>query len=194
MIKTGFKSLDNLVDFSKSGVTILSGFGFADMLSGDIANNICLRQECDVLEIVSCKKEYLIKRLLVNNANVSYRKWAVKDQYTKEELQQIGQATVDLIEVTKRLPTIIEDDFETNKLAKVVDNYANFYADSEEIQTLIVIDIYPLNSEMKSKFEKENNRKNLRLGGVVCQHLTNWYAKADRQKLLSLRLLHCRRV
>ena len=37
------------------------------------------------------------------------------------------------------------------------------YADSEEIQTLIVIDIYPLNSEMKSKFEKENNRKNLKL-------------------------------
>ena len=67
--------MDNLVDFSKSGVTILSGFGFADMLSGDIANNICLRQECDVLEIVSCKKEYLIKRLLVNNANVNYKKW-----------------------------------------------------------------------------------------------------------------------
>ena len=62
MIKTGFKSLDNLVDFSKSGVTILSGFGFADMLSGDIANNICLRQECDVLEIVSCKKRVSNKK------------------------------------------------------------------------------------------------------------------------------------
>ena len=33
---------------------------------GDIANNICLKQECDVLEIVGCKKEYLIKRIFVN--------------------------------------------------------------------------------------------------------------------------------
>ena len=30
---------------------------------GDIANNICLKQECNVLEIVGCKKEYLIKRM-----------------------------------------------------------------------------------------------------------------------------------
>ena len=71
---------------------------------GDIANNICLKQECDVLKIVGCKKEYLIKRIFVNECNVNYRKWTRK------------------------------------------------------IQTLIVIDIYPFNSEMKSKFEKENRR------------------------------------
>ena len=124
---------------------------------GDIANNICLKQECDVLEIVGCKKEYLIKRIFVNECNVNYRKWTIKTEYTKEELQQIGQKTVDLIEVMKRLPTIIEDDFESNKLVKVVDNYANHYADREEIQTLVVLDVYPLNSEMESRFEKENN-------------------------------------
>lgn len=39
---------------------------------GDIANNICLKQECDVLEIVGCKKEYLIKRIFVNE-NTSFR-------------------------------------------------------------------------------------------------------------------------
>ena len=166
MIKTGFKSLDNLVDFSKSGVTILSGFGFADMLSGDIANNICLRQECDVLEIVSCKKEYLIKRLLVNNANVSYRKWAVKDQYTKEELQQIGQATVDLIEVTKRLPTIIEQEldlYNLRNIAKLVDKWANCYADREDISTAVILDISPLNRETKNKNEKRYTRESVKL-------------------------------
>ena len=98
MIKTGFESLDNLIDLNKAGLTVLTGIGFTDMLSGDIANNICLEQECDVLEVVSCKKEYLIKRLLINNASVNYKKWAVKDQYTKQELGQIGQKTVDLIE------------------------------------------------------------------------------------------------
>ena len=39
---------------------------------GDIANNICLKQECNVLEIVGCKKEYLIKRIFVNE-NTSFR-------------------------------------------------------------------------------------------------------------------------
>ena len=39
---------------------------------GDIANNICLKQECDVLEIVRCRKEYLIKRIFVNE-NTSFR-------------------------------------------------------------------------------------------------------------------------
>ena len=126
---------------------------------GDIANNICLKQEYDVLEIVDCKKEYLIKRIFVNECNVNYRKWSRKTEYTKEELQQIGQKTVDLIEVMKRLPTIIENDFSLNELVKVVNNYANYYADREEIQTLVVLDIYPLNSEMNSKFEKENNRR-----------------------------------
>lgn len=166
MIKTGFKSLDNLVDFSKSGVTILSGFGFADILSGDIANNICLQQECDVLEVVNCKKEYLVKRLLVNNANVNYKKWTLKDQYTKEELQEIGQAKVDLIEVTKRLPTIIEQEldlYNLRNIAKLVDKWANCYADREDISTAVILDIFPLNREVKSKNEKRYTRESVKL-------------------------------
>ena len=166
MIKTGFKSLDNLIDLNKAGVTVLTGIGFANMLSGDIANNICLGQEYDVLEVVSPKKEYLIKRLFVNNAGVNYKKWAVKDQYTKQELQQIGQATVDLIEVTKRLPTIIEQELDLYNLgnvAKLVDKWANCYADSEDIMTLVVLDLFPLNKEMKCKEEKRYTRESVKL-------------------------------
>ena len=57
MIKTGFKSLDKLIDLNHAGIAVLTGIGFADILSGDIAHNICLQQEYDVLEIVSPKKE-----------------------------------------------------------------------------------------------------------------------------------------
>lgn len=158
MIKTGFKSLDNLIDLNKAGLTILTGISFADILSGDIANNICLQQECDVLEVVNPKKEYLIKRLLVNNANVNYKRWTIKDQYTKQELQQIGQATVDLIETTRRLPTIVEQDLELYKLkniARLVDEWANHYADCEDISTAVILDISPLNKEMKINDNEE---------------------------------------
>ena len=166
MIKTGFKSLDKLIDLNHAGIAVLTGIGFADILSGDIAHNICLQQEYDVLEIVSPKKEYLIKRLLVNNANVNYKKWTLKDQYTKEELQQIGQAIVDLIETTRRLPTIIEQDLELYKLknvAKLVDEWANCYADREDISTAVILDIFPLNREVKSKNEKRYTRESVKL-------------------------------
>ena len=159
MIKTGFKSLDNLIDLNK-GITILTGIGFADILSGDIANNVCLEQERDVLEVVSPKKEYLIKRLLVNNANVNYKKWTIKDQYTKQELQQIGQVTVDLIETTRRLPTIVEQDLELYKLknvARLVDEWANHYADREDISTAVILDISPLNKEIKFNDNEEKD-------------------------------------
>ena len=166
MIKTGFKSLDKLIDLNHAGIAVLTGIGFADILSGDIAHNICLQQEYDVLEIVSPKKEHLIKRLLVNYANVNYKKWTLKDQYTKEELQQIGQATVDLIETTRRLPTIIEQDLELYKLknvAKLVEEWANCYADSEDISTAVILDIFPLNREAKSKNEKRYARESVKL-------------------------------
>ena len=106
-MNTGFKNLDKILNLENSEVILITGIN-SDILSGDIANNICLRQEYEVLEVVSHKKEYLIKRLLVNQSNVDYKKWTLKDKYTDKELQQIGQATVNLIEVTKRLPTIIE--------------------------------------------------------------------------------------
>lgn len=166
MIKTGFKSLDTLVDLNKPRLTVLTGIGFADMLSGDIANNVCLGQEYDVLEVVSPKKEYLIKRLFVNNANVNYKKWTIKNQYTKQELEQIGQATVNLIEVTKRLPTIIEQELDLHNLknvARLVDKWANCYADREDIMTLVVLDVFPLNKEMKCKEEKRYTRETVKL-------------------------------
>lgn len=154
MIKTGYNELDNLIDLNEAGITILTGISLANILSGDIANNVCLQQECDVLEIVDCKKEYLIKRLLINNADINYRNWTLKDRYTKKELQQIGQKTVDLIETTKRLPTIIEQDLELKNIARLVDKWANCYADREDIITLVVLDIFPINKEMKYKEEK----------------------------------------
>ena len=108
-MKTGFDNLDKLINLRQSGVILLTG-AFAEVLSGDIANNICLKQNYEVLEIVSHKKEYLIKRLLVNKCNVDYKKWTLKNEYTEKELQEIGQATVNLVEVTNRLPTIIEQE------------------------------------------------------------------------------------
>ena len=166
MIKTGYKELDKLIDLNKAGVTVLTGISFADILSGDIAGNVCLEQECDVLEVVSPKKEYLIKRLLVNNANVNYKKWTLKDQYTKQELQQIGQATVDLIETTRRLPTIMEQEldlYNLRNIAKLIDKWANCYADREDISTAVILDISPLNRETKNKNEKRYKRESVKL-------------------------------
>ena len=60
-MKTGFDNLDKMLDLGKLGVILLTGINFIDILSGDIANNICLNQEYEVLEVVSHKKEYLIK-------------------------------------------------------------------------------------------------------------------------------------
>lgn len=57
-MKTGFKNLDEIIDLEQTGVVLLTGTNFIDMLSGDIANNVCLKQECEVLEVVRHKKEY----------------------------------------------------------------------------------------------------------------------------------------
>ena len=148
-MQTGFKKLDNMINLEKSKVILLTGNNFADILSGDIANNVCLKQNCDVLEVVSNKKEYLIKRLLVNNANVDYRNWTLKNKYTKQELERIGQATVNLIEVTNRMPTIIEQGmnlYNLRKITKIVLDFANVYADREIVSALVVLDIFPLNA------------------------------------------------
>ena len=106
-IKTGFNELDKIIDISKPQLILLTGTMFADILSGDIANNICLKQECEVLEIIHTRKEYLIQRMLVNESNVNYRKWNQENRYTDEELKRIGKSVVNLVEVTKNLPTII---------------------------------------------------------------------------------------
>ena len=39
-MKTGFSDLDKIIDISKPQVIVMSGTN-ADILSGDIANNIC---------------------------------------------------------------------------------------------------------------------------------------------------------
>lgn len=144
---TGFKSLDKIFDIAKSQLILMVGEShFVSMLSGDIANNICLNQSKDVLEIVGVyKKEYLIKRLFVNEAEVSYRDWTIKNKYSDQEYSKIGKSVVNLIEVTKSLPQIIDDtcyeDFKD--ILKIVSNYANLCADKDIIDTLVVIDVPP---------------------------------------------------
>lgn len=157
-MKTGFEGLDEIINLEEPQLILLTGSHFREELSGDIANNVCLKQECEVLEIVSCKKEYLIKRMLVNESNVNYKNWTLKDKYSDDELKQIGQSTVNLIEVTKRLPTIIEQDFNLYNLkevAKLVSDFANHYADKEIVNTLVVLDISPLNSQHKGKYKTQ---------------------------------------
>ena len=43
-IKTGFIELDKIIDISKPQLTLLTGVTLADILSGDIANNICFKE------------------------------------------------------------------------------------------------------------------------------------------------------
>lgn len=152
-MNTGLENLDNIFNIEQPQLVILTGNPIVDMLSGDIANNICLNNDrYEVLEVVRCYKEYLIKRLFINQSEVNYRKWCLKDQYSDEELKQIGQATVNLIETTKRLPRIIENDLGSlNDLKKYIYEFANKYADRDEIMSLIVIDIYPLNNIYNKK-------------------------------------------
>ena len=160
-MKTGFDNLDKMIDLGKSGVILLTGIHFIDILSGDIANNICLNQGYEVLEVVSHKKEYLIKRLLINESNIDYKKWTLKDKYTDKELQQIGQATINLIEVTKRLPTIIEQNmnlYNLKNITKLVSDFANRYADRETAESLAILDVFPLNA---GHIDRRKYRKNI---------------------------------
>lgn len=157
-MKTGFEDLDEIINIEEPQLILLTGTNFIEELSGDIANNVCLKQECEVLEVVSCKKEYLIKRMLVNEADVNYKSWTLKDKYSDDELKQIGQSAVNLIEVTKRLPTIIEQDFNLYNLkevVKLVSDFANHYADRDIVNSLVVLDIFPLNSQHKLKYRKQ---------------------------------------
>lgn len=160
-MKTGFDNLDKMIDLEKSGVILLTGIHFVDILSGDIANNVCLKQNCEVLEVVRHKKEYLIKRLLVNQSNVDYKKWTLKDKYTDKELQQIGQATINLIETTKRLPIIIEQNmnlYNLRNITKIVSDFANRYADRETVGALAILDIFSLNT---GHIDRGKYRKNV---------------------------------
>ena len=165
-MKTGFKDLDEIFNIAEPKLILLTGKNnhFISMLSGDIANSICLEQENEVLEIVGIFKEYLIKRIVVNNANVNYNKWTLKnkyeeEKYTNKELEKIGLATMNLIETTKKLPTIIESEilgYDLKEIKKLILRYANWYADRDEIRTLVVLDIAPFSYDIiKFKWKKE---------------------------------------
>lgn len=160
-MNTGFKGLDEIINIEEPRLILLTGTHFIEELSGDIANNICLKQECEVLEIVRCRKEYIIQRMLVNEANVNYRKWYHKSQYTDEEVKRIGKSTLNLIEAPKRLPTIIEQNmnlYDLQEVARYVSDYANEYADREKVNTLVVLDIFPLGSELKETNERNSKK------------------------------------
>ena len=152
-MKTGFNELDKIIDIGIPQLILLTGIHLIKELSGDIANNVCFRQQDDkdynVLEIVRCRKEYIIQRMIINEANINYRNWYYKEKYTDEELQRIGKAVINVINAPNRIPRIIEQDLELydlRKVAKLIENYANEYADREDIKTLVVVDIFPLSS------------------------------------------------
>lgn len=155
-MKTGLENLDKVFNIEQPQLVLLTGNPSVDMLSGDMANNICLANDrYEVLEVVSCFKEYLIKRLFVNQASVNYRKWSLKNQYNEEELRKIGQATVNLIETTQKLPQIIENKLLNLKdLKKYIYKFVNSYADRDEIMSLIIVDIYPFNNYISCKKDK----------------------------------------
>lgn len=165
-MKTEFKELDKLINLNEPEVIAFTGLSLVDMLTGDIANNICLHQECDVLEMVSHKKEYLIKRLVINQADVNYRNWYRK-AYNNKEIKQIAQSTIDLFETTTRLPTIVETKvMDTKDIIHYIENYANWYADRDEIRTLVILDFFPLNDSYileNSKRDKRYKRESVKL-------------------------------
>ena len=86
-MKTEFEELDKLINLNEPEIIAFTGLKSVDMLTGDIANNICLHQECDVLEMVSHKKEYLIKRLVINQADVNYKNWYLKAYNAEKDPQ-----------------------------------------------------------------------------------------------------------
>ena len=67
----------------------------------------------------------------------------------------IGQATVNLFEATTKLPNIIETNLmELKDIKHYIENYANYYADRDTIDTLVVLDIFPLNYKTYGKHDK----------------------------------------
>ena len=176
-MRTDFKGLDKIINLNEPEMVAFSGSVLVDILTGDIANNICLSQNCEVLEIVSQRKEYLIKRLVINQSNVNYKDWYLK-KYDNKELQQIALAAMNLFDSFKRLPTIIETNTMNLKdIKKYIKNYANHYADKKIIDTLIVLDIFPLNNvyvlknnKYNKKYEKEGLRF-IKSMSKICKNL-----------------------
>lgn len=162
MMKTGFKSLDEIINLAEPQLILLTGTNNIEELSGDIANNVCLKQECDVLEIVNCKLGYILQRMFVNLADVNYRSWYRRNEYTDEELKRIAIKIEDVIEGTKKFPKIIEQGlfvYDLKKVAKFVEDYANHYADrGTPANTLVVLDIFPLKDIQKHLIYSKTRR------------------------------------
>lgn len=165
-MKTEFKQLDKLINLNEPEIIAFTGLKSVDMLTGDIANNICLNQGKEVLELVSHKKEYLIKRLVINQADVNYKNWYLK-AYNDNELKHIALSTINLFETTTRLPTIVETEImELKDIIHYIENYANTYADRDIIDTLIVLDMFPLNDGYilgNSRRDKRYKRESIKL-------------------------------
>lgn len=161
-MKTGFKDLDKIINIEDPQLILLTGTHFIEEFSGDIANNVCLKQECDVLEIVNCKIGYILQRMFVNLADVNYRSWYHRNEYTDEELKRIAIKIEDIIEGTKNFPKIIESDifvYDLKKVAKFVEDYANHYADrGTPANTLVVLDIFPLKDIQKHLIYSKTRR------------------------------------
>jgi hypothetical protein len=169
-MKTGYDELDKIFNIQMPNMIAITGSTshFRATLSGDIANNICIYQEIKVLEVVSTFKEYLIKRIFTNFCNVNYHKWTLKNEcesekYTDLELQEIGLKTLNLIETTKKLPVIIEEEileFDKKKILNLLKFYANTYANGieNEREALSVLDLYKFNM----KLYEENNKQTMK--------------------------------
>lgn len=157
-IKTGFNSLDKIINLNKPQlITLVDKLEGrrAGELSGDIANNISLEQEIPVLELVSCFKEYLIKRLVINQCKVDYRSWYPK-HYTDEEFIKIGKTMTDLIETTKKLPYIEELGRQSIKQVKNrIINYVIENRIDENKTGLVVIDSNSFTFMEKDKIDKK---------------------------------------
>lgn len=100
--------------------------------------------------------------MFVNLADVNYRSWYRRNEYTDEELKRIAIKIEDVIEGTKKFPQIIEQDtlgYDLKKVAKFVENYANHYADrGTPANTLVVLDIFPLKDIQKHLIYSKKRR------------------------------------
>lgn len=156
-MKKGLTELEKMLNIETPQLILLSGSQLIEELSGDIAKKICFKKQdnkdYNVLEIIKCQKEYVIQRMIINEANVPYRNWYCKEKYTDKELQKIGQAVINLVNAPKNTPTIIEQNIELydlKKVSKLIKNYAHEYTDSTNSITVIVVDIFQINDTYRN--------------------------------------------
>ena len=173
MMKTGIKELDNYINLDEAEIVILNNTDLystiASKFSHQIASNVCLKQENEVLEIVNCSKEYIIKEIFNEESQIYLSE---KEKYTDEQLKQIGQATLNLFGAGKRLPTIIEQ--ETMNLADIrrcINSFTKYYKDIDNIDLLMVLDLFPLNSRLHINSYPEYRKQSIKILKSICKLL-----------------------